>query len=442
MSDHEIKRTLRRRQFLALTGSGAALAAIPGVLGLGAAGAATATSPSSRDILSGPEYPIGFWWPPPPEETTVSRYAEIAEAGFTFVTGGNGVNNMPLNATMLDAAAANGLQALPTDDRIGTLTSQPPEQWHDIASAALADYEPHPAFSGFSIVDEPNASRFAGLGDEVSLLRELHPQIFPYINLLPTYATVDQLGTPTYQEYLQQFVDAVDPSVLSFDHYALLGETGIRADYFYNWALVRQAALAADVPSWVFILAMDHLGYRRPTAAELLWQVNVSLSYGCKCIQYFTYWRPAGDGWGQALIDIDGNRTPQYDNAKTINTQYLRPVGKQLLPLLSESVAHANETPLPQGAAAFAPDDYLAAVDGSAVIVSRFRDPADAERRWILVANRAYDATADVTVTFTPAVQAVSEFDPAQNAYRPVPLDTHAMSLTLDAGAARLYSLT
>ncbi|HVX44441.1 MAG TPA: hypothetical protein VHC49_11175, partial [Mycobacteriales bacterium] len=299
MPDHH---RLPRRRFLALAG---AAAATPFLLGAGPARAGTA---GLRDILTGPDYPIGFWWPPPPEQTTVARYSEIAEAGFTFVTGGNGVNNLPINATMLDAAAANGLRALPTDDRISGLTGTPPEQWNDVVSKTLADYEPHPAFSGFSIVDEPDASRFPGLGDEVALLRKLHPGLFPFINLLPTYATVGQLGAPTYQDYLQQFVDTVDPSVLSFDHYALLGPTGIRADYFQNWALVRQAALAADIPSWVFILAMDHLGYRRPTPAELLWQVNVSLSYGCKCIQYFTYWRPAGDGWGQALIDIDGNR--------------------------------------------------------------------------------------------------------------------------------------
>ncbi|HVX43479.1 MAG TPA: hypothetical protein VHC49_06325, partial [Mycobacteriales bacterium] len=271
---------------------------------------------------------------------------------------------------------------------------------------------------------------------------KLHPGLFPFINLLPTYATVGQLGAPTYQDYLQQFLDAVDPSVLSFDHYALLGPTGIRADYFQNWALVRQAALAADVPSWVFILAMDHLGYRRPTPAELLWQVNVSLSYGCKCIQYFTYWRPAGDGWGQALIDVDGNRTPQYDHAKTINTTYLRPVGKQLLPLRSESVAHANDAPLPAGATAFTPDAYLAAIQGGAVIVSRFAAPRNTgATRWLLVTNRGYDATTAATVTFTPAVQAVAEFDPSSRTYRPVRLDAHTTAVELAAGAARLYRL-
>ena len=48
-----------------------------------------------------------------------------------------------------------------------------------------------------------------------------------YINLFPTYANSEQLGTKgdvetAYREHLQQFVDVVKPALISYDHYHFL----------------------------------------------------------------------------------------------------------------------------------------------------------------------------------------------------------------------------
>ena len=90
----------------------------------------------------------------------------------------------------------------------------------------------------------------------------------------------------------------------------------ITSDYFYNWAVIREYSLKFGVPSWVFIQSVDFDGSqvglaqrRRPTEAEILWQINVSLAYGAKGIQYFTYWTPKvePDGpiqFGEALVSL------------------------------------------------------------------------------------------------------------------------------------------
>ena len=402
------------------------------------------------DLLRGDAYPIGFWWPPPPGESTTRRYAEIAAAGFTFVTGGNGVANLPANADMLAAAAANDLPAVVVDDRISAIQTYPPDQWEQVITETLREYDRYPAFAGFNIRDEPNASLFGQIGTVNDTLRGLDPRVLGYVNLFPTYANSDQLGTPTYEEHLARYVDEGHPDFVSFDHYMLWKPDGERADYFYNWVLVRAEALRSGLPSWVFIQACEHLAYRLPTEAELRWQVNVSLAYGCKGIQYFTYWTPEPpDVFQQALVARDGTPTALYFAAQRINQDYLRPVGRQLLPLTSESVTHFGEAVPPLGVEVFTGDTWVASASGAAVVLSRFREPGDhGERpghrtRWLLVANRAYDAPSTTTLTLGTSVREVEEFETSAERYEPAHQPggpaSRTLTVRLEAGAARLY---
>lgn len=449
-----------RRKFLGLTGAGtgalaagmltrptparaatAARAARPAALGINA----TEASPS---VLAG-KFPIGLWWPPPPGETTVARYQQLAAAGFTVVSGGNGVSGtVPLNQSLLSAAQANNLMALPISSDINSVPTTPVDQQRALVKSVLADYDRYDSFAGFLLYDEPSVPQFSGLAQIRGLMRELAPHALPYINLLPTYATAGQLGAATYEEYLQQFIAVVQPPFLSFDFYTLLDPSGTRSDYFYNWSLIRQAALGANIPAWVFIQSVAIAGaYRLPTEAELYWQINVSLSYGCKGIQYFTYWTPDSSAgpFGGGPIASDGTVDPIYYTVQKINETYLSIIGQELLSLRSDSVEHANESPLSQGAVSFTPDQYVSAVDGSPVIVSLFSKPdSDDSTRWLLLANLSFDNPANVNVGLGPAVTKVFEFRTGRARYEPVhpPLTEPApLRLSLDAGAAKLYRL-
>jgi hypothetical protein len=410
--------------------------------------------PARPDILGNGTYPIGLWVAPPPQETTNARYAEIADAGFTFVIGIDGCGGFCQpgettttdNAPMLNAAAANGLQALVFDKRIGHIQNFPREQWRDIISSTLQEYQEFPAFAGFDIRDEPHASLFQQIGVVNEVLRELDPTVLGYANLFPTYANSNQLGTATYSEHLDRYVSEAHPDFISFDHYPLLGPSpAIREDYFYNWVLVRRRALQSGLPTWVFVLACSHYGYRLPTEAELLWQINVSLAYGCKGIQYFTYWTPPLDGFYEALVTVDGRLAPLYYAAQRINNNHLQPVGTQLLSLTSESVTHFGEPEPPMGVDIFHGDDWVDSASGSAVILSRFGDDRHRHQRLLLVVNRAFDAPATTTLTLRRRVEEVFEFEPGLERFTPVHLDDSAgrRTFTVSAapGASRLYRL-
>jgi hypothetical protein len=288
--------------------------------------------------------------------------------------------------------------------------------------------------AGFNFYDEPGAGWFATLAKALAISRELAPQLLPYVNLLPSDDAT----------YYRNFVDVVKPSLISFDRYPLLSEGREDANYFHNWSIVRGAALYGDIPSWVYIQTLAYNNHREPTAAELLWQINISLAYGAKGIQYFTYWTPEaarGEGFGPALITVDGKRTPRYDAAKQINTGWLHQVGRELKPLVSESVVHANETPLPNGAVGFAPTNLISAVSGNSVVVGTFRSrDAAMSDRWVLVANRSHSAQARAVVAVNEqTVASVGVFQPARQKY--VSQRVGPIQVSLAPGAATLIKL-
>jgi hypothetical protein len=210
--------------------------------------------------------------------------------------------------------------------------------------------------------------------------------------------------------------------------------------------VIRRYSLQAGIPSWVFIQSAEfggsgtNISYRRrPNEAEIRWQINVSLAYGAKGIQYFTYWTPTGTGFVESLVSRDGALTPLYAYAKRANDR-LKVVGKVLLPLTSESVVHANEDPLPKGAKAFKADGYIKSVSGSSVILGRFRDLAGGTERYLLVTNRSFANAAQTRLRLSDSVTKVLALDSKTGTFEPVAQQGSILP-SIEPGGARLYLL-
>ncbi|MFI6830417.1 hypothetical protein ACIBG5_25185 [Kribbella sp. NPDC050241] len=424
-------------------------AATGGSAAVSASASAAIPSPDDLPLTGGPEFPVGLFWPPHPYASTAERFTEIKDAGFDFVISGNYAGDGNIFQYQLDLARTAGLQLLISDDiqirnmsrwfsisdNTADFLSVTPDEARALYTRARDAYGPFSSLAGFNLYDEPGAGWFATLAKAVAISRELAPQLLPYINLFPS----DDAA------YYRSFVDVVKPSLISFDRYPLLSEGREDANYFHNWAIVRDAALHGDIPSWVFIQTLAYNGHREPTAAELLWQVNISLAYGAKGIQYFTYWTPEaarGEGFGPALITVDGRRTPRYAAARKINTTWLHQVGRELKPLVSETVVHANETPLPNGTVGFTPTNLVTGVTGNPVVIGTFRSrDAASTDRWLLVANRSHSARSRAVITPNPqTVGAVATFEPATHSYTPRPVGPTPVDL--EPGAATLIELT
>ena len=376
-------------------------------------------------------FPVSYWVGPPPEYSTDERYREIAECNFTLTFGGD-----------INLSHKHGMKCLLFDNRIFRALEKPGPETDAEIEAAVRDYANHPAFFGFFLQDEPNAQAFPALAHVNQRLLALNPKVVPYINLFPTYATPEQLGTPTYEEYVEQFLSIVKPKVLSYDHYALLQGRN-RHDYFLNMEIIRAKALKYGVPFWFILLSTPHYGYRTPSEGDLRWQVFTALAYGAKGIMYFTYWTVNEEGWGDGIIKSDGTRTERYEIVKVINAE-IKALGKTLLRLVSHKVYHTT-TQTPLGASLPDKNAWVQKVDGGDLVVGELQD--DKGKPFLFITNASHDEPLEGTVILRTKVKAIHEI-PKSVGEKPKPLRVRqvgsiaSFTVRLSAGDGKLLAIT
>ncbi len=340
---------------------------------------------------------IGLWVPPQTSENLEQRYQEIADAHFTVVIGTAGTNA----AGQLALCHKVGLKAL--------VDGSP-------APAALPE---SPACWGYLLTDEPSASAFPALAERARAIRQARPGRLAYVNLYPNYASTAQLGTPTYEEHVSQFMRVFQPDVLSMDHYPLMRpDRDSRDAYCDNLEVFRRHALEAKVPFWNYFYSMPFNDRLDPTEAQIRWQIFTSLAYGAKGVLYFCYWTPGkGNGGtgefpkGGALLTAEGLKTRHYDEARRINAE-IKALGPTLMNLTSTAIFRLNTAPTegePQVDHPVRRVTRVGADPHSEFIVGCFRH-ADG-RRAALIVNHSYAHTAWPTVEFASPATAVKEVD-------------------------------
>lgn len=302
-----------------------------------------------------PPFIISAWCGP---EGNLERYKEYAECGFNLVLGGDAA-----------LAKAVGIKAI-----VGG------------GPADVPKYADDPTVVGIFLSDEPQTARFAELGELCRAIREANPRYIPYINLLPTYASPEQLGSPTYEEHVRKYIETCKPPFVSWDHYALYGSCE-RPDYFENLEIVCRQCRAARIPFVQIILSVPHFAYRDPDEADLRWQVYTTLAYGAKGIIYFTYVTPTDGGWYRnAIITEKGERSDKYEYVRRLNRK-LNVLAPLLIGLDGVRVAHT--APLPAGGSGFDDNFPAAGADGMPMTIGWLRDGDKRDYLWVV--NRSFD---------------------------------------------------
>lgn len=332
---------------------------------------------------------------------------QISEGGFTMVWCGE---------KDLDLLQAHGLRGMLYNGLLAPGTLENAEQRRQL-DALIERVRKHPALYSYYIVDEPNASQFPALGKLVAYLKERDPGRMAYINLFPTYASNEQLGTKgdvttAYREYLRQYVSIVKPDLLSYDHYQFMLKNDT-AQYFLNLAMIRDAALEAGIPFLNIVQAASwEPGVRVPNADEMRYLVYTTAGYGAQGISYYVY-TAANHRGGIALAD--GTPTPVYAPLAILNREFAA-LASQLQPLRSLGVYHttireAGCVPLPAHSA-FQLNTPPAAQSGRGMMLSCFGKSSTPTH--VLVVNLDYKTQADATLTGPGTIEV---FDPANRAW-------------------------
>ena len=331
------------------------------------------------------QIPILAWYGV--QENTIDRYLELKETGITHnLTFFPNVDEM---AIAMNAARVAGIKMLVSCPEL----EKEPEK---IAER----FKNHPALAGYSLRDEPNRNDFEHLGQWAKRIQAVDDQHFCYVNLFPNYATPEQLGSETYREHVQQFIEAIPLPFLSFDHYPIVA----------------------------------HKPYPIPTMAELRLQVYSNLAYGAQGIQYFTYWTPQPGTWDfhHAPIDYDTKkRTEVYDMIKQMNTE-IKNLSFVFLHAKVISTAHTGVT-IPQGTLRLdkLPDVFKTLdIEGDAVVSVLEKG----DLSFLVIVNRDFQNPLPVTIEASSRLQRILK--DGTN----VPANRYMNRLIVEPGDILIYS--
>jgi hypothetical protein len=259
------------------------------------------------------EIPILAWVGVPANETTVERYRELKESGININF--SGYPNLDAVEKALNIAQKTGVKIL----------FYCPELWSEPEKTAKKLMN-HPALYGYHLQDEPHGSEFPKLGTWAKRIQSVDNKHCCYVNLFPNIVEESRIGA-NYRTHIDELVNTVPVSFLSFDHYPVHEEGGnrwINKEWYENLEIFAAKSKEHHLPFWAFSLSVAHNTYPVPTAGEIRLQMFSNLAYGAQGLQYFTYWTPGFDpnyDFHHGPIDTNGKRTEVYDIIKTINRE-------------------------------------------------------------------------------------------------------------------------
>lgn len=248
-------------------------------------------------------------------------------------------------------------------------------------------YSAYKSFIGVHVIDEPGTSAYKSTSDRqlsnytdgINLFKD-YANINGYVNLFPYDTSVEGIDETVYNTYLTEALK-VEVDVLSYDNYPVgqgkvygiftTKKTNYEA-FYRNLKLARESVIGSEKPFWTFAQVGDGFTNENkanideaylPTAAEMQWEINASLAFGSKGIQYYSVVQPEEyakntdgtyDYTRSGLISANGTKNERYfDAAKSIN-QYIAAIDEVLMNAESEALIINDENA----------SQYVTGVDG------------------------------------------------------------------------------
>lgn len=181
--------------------------------------------------------------------------------------------------------------------------------------ARIREYIDHPGLMGWHVLDEPWMNALPPLKPLYDSYASLEsPETegkHLFVNLFPGYVVSEALDYKTWEEYLRTFMETTHSKLICYDHYVFSAKdnngTMGKASYFRDLLTAGKVAKEFGVPFWVYVQTGAQWDYPQetvavwPSEAEFLWNVNTSVGYGAKGIQYFQ-----GVQWISNALEPDG----------------------------------------------------------------------------------------------------------------------------------------
>ena len=215
------------------------------------------------------------------------------------------------------------------------------EEFKNFLYEQVKDVVAHPAFLGFTLRDEPSYKMLPAMGQTYKALLSIAPNSHNMINLLPMYngksviphyceGALEMPLHEAYGRYLQTYLDCTGADYIQYDSYPLLGDDTwqtLDEDYVWNMQIVAEFAKKNN-------LRFDHVfqscswrgtgkngqttaGARKPSEADMRWQMNIGMAMGIKGYAYWNYY-PVVNTDGEhhdltsSFLNRDGSQNAMY----------------------------------------------------------------------------------------------------------------------------------
>jgi hypothetical protein len=253
-----------------------------------------------------------FWSAPPAEP----RYLQQLKQQHFNLTWSNEIG--------LQQVQKAGMKAILLEQAVINLHCLDTPQSRAKVDALVARVRHNPALEMYFVHDEPTGPEMPMVARVVAYLRKLDPAHPAFVNLLPCYASNQQLGAPlisftAYRDYVRRYVDLAKPEIVSYDHYHFYNGSD-SARYFENLDIISSESKRAGIPFINVIQAARFTPrWRQMTGPELRWMAYTTLAYGGKGVAYFLYWGPSSQGG----LYRDGKATPLLAEVAKLNEDLL-----------------------------------------------------------------------------------------------------------------------
>ena len=229
---------------------------------------------------------------------------------------------------------------------------------HWVERSSRYPYRQHPAVWGLTIGDEPGALTFPYYRKVIARLREDHPDLVFFLNLLPNVAPKDRTSVPfaeavtklhseypnlaklgpdtvpdgyedllvfyqarDYEDYIRKYCEYVPLDYISYDFYLYKGPGRRIPLSFENMKTVSDACRRTGRDFWSVMQVNSSDKNRLVSVDGLRYQAYQSMAYGATTLIWACY---TYGWWHHQVLDEKGEKTPQYEKLKKVNAEIHR----------------------------------------------------------------------------------------------------------------------
>jgi len=378
----------------------------------------------------------------------LATFQATKEAGFNLIE--NSVLPKTKMLMALDACEAVQIKCLAqniTGDGFSGVSDSYPPFTEATVQSTVNELKDYTSLEGYYTWDEPLIPVFNVVKQVNDYFKKYDPNLLRYTVALPSYGPYTWYDTNgnSYEDYIDSYIETIDPDVLSFDYYPFWKIFGrdaeeaslIENDLWKDMGLFREKSIALNKPFWFYIQAVDMevrndtrlLGHI--TREKLSVQMKAALAYGAKTVSYFQTL--------DMLTDFYGTKRPIFDDVKSLNNEVMN-LGNLLFDKQSKQIYHFG---ISEGLdAPYFLDDVddgnliASAPDNS--IVSVFGDTSSTA--YVLVVNKDYKhpMTGELTLKVPGSVK---RYDKTNNTSQVMPGLTSSIDLQIASGDAELYMI-